>query len=124
MSISRQHVIMSNHIIINPMIKHPLSTTALNDKTIDGLHKSIPPTIISGMLYSFRWPKELRYGLHCHCSLKLQHLGFKQLLCKVSSIHKFINHNEYRNLFTTMIDSYQLVSDISNPILGNSQRNV
>ena len=93
----------------------------LTDELIDDLHKSIHPTIISGMKYLSRWPKKLRYGLYNHCYPKLQHFGLEQLLAKVSSIHKFVNHTDYRNIFTNIIDSYQLASGISTPILKLTQ---
>ena len=90
----RQKVTMANNSIMNPTIKYTLSTTALNDKSIYDLHKSIHPTIIASMGYSSRWSEELQYGLHRHHSIKLHHFGLEQLLCKICSVHKFFNHKE------------------------------
>ena len=103
---SRQHATMANNSIINPI-------TAFSDKLIDDFHTIVYPTIIISIGYSSRWSKEFRYDLDNHCFIKLQHLELEQLLCKVSSINKFINHTDYRNLFINMIDSYQLESDTS-----------
>lgn len=103
---SRQQTAMENNSIINPI-------TAFSDKLIDDFHQSIYPTMIVSIGYSSRWPKEFRYDLDNHYFIKLQHLELEQLLCKVSSINKFINHTDYRNLFINMIYSYQLESDIS-----------
>ena len=53
-SMSRQQAIMAINIIINLITKDSLSTTILNDKLIEKLHKNIHPTIISGIGYSSR----------------------------------------------------------------------
>lgn len=108
---------MVRNSIANSMIKDPLSITAFNDKLIDDLHKSIHPTIIAGKGYSSRWPTKLRYAIHYHCSVKLYDFRLEQLLCKISYIHKFINHSKYKNLFINVIDSDQLSSGVSTPIL-------
>ena len=106
---TRSQVTMTNNSIINPTIKYPLATTSFTDKIIDKLYKIIHLTVISGMGYSSRWPKELRYELHHHYSLKLQQYGLKKLLSKIVVIHKVANQN--------MIDSYQIASGITTPIL-------
>ena len=110
---------MTNNSIIHPTIKYPLATTSFHDEIIDTQHKIIHPTVISVMGYSLRWPKELRYGLHHHCSLKLQRYGLEQLLSKIDAIHKVVNQNEYEYLFTNMIESYQIASGITSPIQEN-----
>ena len=94
--------------------------TYISDKLINDLQKSVHFTIITSMGYSSHWSKEIRYDLHHHYSLKLQHLELEQFLCKVSSIHNFINHTDYKNIFENMIVSYQLASGILTPILKKS----
>ena len=108
-AMTRSQVTMPNNSIINPTIKYSLATTSFTDKIIDKLYKIIHLTVISGMGYSSRWPKELRYELHHHYSLKLQQYGLKKLLSKIVVIHKVANQN--------MIDSYQIASGITTAIL-------
>ena len=102
-----------------PTIKYPLVTTSFTDEIIDTQHKIIHPIVIFVMGYSLWWPKELRYGLHHHCSLKLQRYGLEQLLSKIAAIHKVVNQNEYEYLFANMIESYQIASGITAPIQEN-----
>ena len=83
--------------------------------------KSTHPTVIVGIGYTSKWPKALRYGTHKHCSLKLQHYGLEQLIQKIDTIHRFINNTNFKHLITNMIDSFQLVSGISVPVLKNKQ---
>ena len=105
-AITRSQVTITNNSIINPTIKYPLATTFFTNDMIDTLHKIIHPTVISRMGYSSRWPIELRYGLHYHCSLKLQHYGLEQLLSKITAIRKVVNQSEFKYLFMNMIDLY------------------
>ena len=72
------------------------------------------------MIYFSSWPKELRYGIYHHCSFKLQHYGLEQLISKIPAIHKILNHNEYKYLFTNIIHLYQIASGITTQILENS----
>ena len=108
-----------NNSTIRPIIKYPLATTYFTDDMIDTLHKSIHLTVVSEMGYSSSWPKVLRYGLHYHWSLKLQHYGLEQLLSKIATIRKVVNQNECKYLFMYMIDSYHIASGITTPILEN-----
>ena len=110
---------MTNNSTINPSITYPLSTTSFTNIMFNKLHKSIYPTLISGMGYSSRWSKELRYGLHYYYALKFQHYGLEQLLPKIVVIHKVVNQNEFKYLFTNMIGSYQIASVTTTPILEN-----
>ena len=72
-NMSRQLITMTNSSIIDPTIKYPLTSPCFTDQQIDTIHKSIHPTVIAGMGYTSKWPKELRYGTHKHFSLKLQY---------------------------------------------------
>ena len=110
---------MTNSSIINPTIKYPLTSTCFNDQQIDTIHKSIHPTVIAGMGYSSKWPKALICGTHKYSSLKLQHFGLKQLIQKIDTIHRFTNNKDFKHLLTNMIDSFQLASGISTPVLEN-----
>ena len=56
-----------------------------------------------------------------YSSLKLQHFGLEQLIQKIDTIHKFINNKDFKHLLTIIIDSFQLASDISTPILENKK---
>ena len=114
---TRSQLTIANNSIIHPTIKYSLATTSFTDEMIDALQKSIHPTVISGMEYSSRCPKELRYSLHYHCSWNIQHYELEQLLSKIAAIHKIVNQNEYKYLFTNMIDSYQIASETTTPIL-------
>ena len=73
------------------------------------------------MGYTSKWPKALRCGTHKHCSLKLQDYGLEQLIQKIYTIHRFINNRKFKHLITNMIDSFQLESGISGPVLENKQ---
>ena len=76
-AITRSQVTMANNSIINPTLKYHLAITSFTNEMIDTLHKSIHPTVIYGMGNSSRRPKELHYGLHHHCSLKLSYYGLE-----------------------------------------------
>ena len=112
---------MINSGSINPTIKYPLTPTCFNDQQIGTIHKIIYPIVIAGMGYSFKWPKVLRYGTHKYSSLKLQHFGLEQLIQKIDIIHRFTNNKDFKNLLTNMIDSFQLASVISTPVLENKK---
>ena len=118
---SRQLIDMKNSSIINPTIKYPLTLTCFTDKQIDTIHKSIHSAVIAGMGYTSMWPKTLRYGTDKHCSLKLQHYGLEQLIQKIDTIHRYINNTDFKHLITNIIDSFQLASGISVPVLENKQ---
>ena len=103
---TRSQVTMTNNSIINPTIKYLLTTTSFTDEMIDTLQKGIRPTVISGIGYFSKWPKESRYGWHHHGSLKFQHYGLEQFLSKIAVIHKIVKQYECKHLFANMIDSY------------------
>ena len=73
------------------------------------------------MGYSSKWPNVLRYGTHKYSSLKLQYFGLEQLIQKIGTIHRFTNNKDFKHLLTNMIDSFQLASDISTPVLENKK---
>ena len=47
--------------------------------------------------------------------------GLEQLIQKRDTIHRFINNTDFKHLITNMIDSFQLASGISTPVLENKQ---
>ena len=47
--------------------------------------------------------------------------GLEQLIQKIDTIHRFINNTDFKHLITSMIDSFQLASGISVPVLENKQ---
>ena len=73
------------------------------------------------MGYSSKWPKALRYGTHKYSSLKLQYFGLEQLIQKIDTIHRFTNNKDFKHLLTNMIDSFQLTSGDSTPVLENKK---
>ena len=118
---SRELIAMTNISIINPTIKYLLTLICFNDQQIDTIHKSIYQTVIAEMGYSSKWLEALRYGTHKYSSLKLQHFGLEQLIQKIDTIHRFTNNKDFKHLLANMIDSFQLASGISTPVLENNK---